>query len=52
MTNIQTNYTFSGTLTAAGAASGTSATETLTWDQGGTHWSCRGTAFTWNAQKQ
>jgi hypothetical protein len=41
-----------GTFTASGQASGTTALAAIWWDANGTHFSCAGVNFGWHATRQ
>jgi hypothetical protein len=48
--NIQANYTLSGTFDQAGNASGQIALTSISWDQGGTHYDCASAPYGWHAR--
>jgi hypothetical protein len=49
ITNIDATYSLAGTLTTAGAASGTFVIRHITWDDVGMHYDCTGAQVSWTA---
>jgi hypothetical protein len=49
-TNIRVSYAATGKLDTSGGASGTFRIKTISWDQGGNHFDCTGTASTRTAK--
>ena len=50
VTNLNLNYTISGTFDTAGNISGTIYLSHASWDEGGTHYDCAGDPRTWTAR--
>jgi hypothetical protein len=50
VTNINVSYALKGSLTGAGAASGSFQVKRITWDQNGKHYDCTGVQVGWTAK--
>jgi hypothetical protein len=50
ITNIRVTYSFGGTLTTGGTASGTFVISHMSWDDSGTHYDCSGSQVGWTAK--
>ena len=50
VSNIQANYTLSGTFDQIGNASGQIALTSISWDQSGTHYDCSSAPYGWHAK--
>jgi hypothetical protein len=50
ISNVNVSYTLSGTLTAAGSASGKFQVSSMSWDASGKHYTCTGALTSWTAR--